>query len=132
MQRVSNHPVHMYGEDKKQSPSSLIPFCAFGKNMSAVGMKANSFDLPVCNSFHPKIFKEQICYEIDIEKIKYKYDVEQDLKEGLVLFLDYNEDRQLILDDRIVAVVHETFADKVDASMDDEKAFIHLDTIGDY
>ena len=128
MQRVSNHPVHMHDKDMKQSPSSFIPFCAYGKNMSAMGMKNNQFELPVCNSFKPKILNEQLCYETSIERLN-KYDVRENLKEGLVFFLDYNEDRQIKLDDHFGAVLHDTFVDKVDESKDYEKAFIHLHTI---
>ena len=35
---VINHPVHMYDEEKKQSPSALIPFCAFGNIMHSQPM----------------------------------------------------------------------------------------------
>ena len=33
---IVNHPVHIVTKDNQISPSSLIPFCEFGGNMSAM------------------------------------------------------------------------------------------------
>ena len=87
------------------------------------------FELPICNSFRPSVRSDQLCYEIDLEKYKSKTNVERDLKSGLVLSLDYNEDREVLLD-RSFDVLQEDFVGKVDGSQDDEKASIYLDTIG--
>ena len=53
-----------------------------------------------------------------------------DLKSGLVFFMDYNEDRQVTLEEN-EEFDDELFVDKVDASLDDAKASIYLNTIGD-
>ena len=130
IQTVSNHPVHIYNEDGKLSPSAFIPFCAFGLNMSAIGVMMEDFELPICNSFRPSVRSDQLCYEIDLEKYKSKTSVERDLKSGLVLSLDYNEDREVLLDRNFDVLQKEDFVGKVDGSQDDEKASIYLDTIG--
>ena len=125
---VTNHPVHIIDRNNNHSPSSLIPFCAFGDDMEAMGTKIEGFDLPVCNSFLEKVRNDQLCYEIDLNNyIKDEHDIENKLKEGLVLILDLNEDRQLkefwpINND------NESEAETV-ASLKDEAFEIHLDTI---
>ena len=73
---------------------------------------------------------DQLCYEIDLEKYKSKDNLKKDLKSGLVFFMDYNEDRQVTLEEK-EEFDDELFVDKVDASLDDAKASIYLNTIGD-
>ena len=125
--------VKVLNQDNQMSPSAFIPFCDFGGDMSAVGVKIPQFDVPVCNSFQAIILNDQLCYEVDLDKYKNKYNIRKDLKEGLVFFLDYNEDRQISfeIDNRFESTLHETFVDKVDKSKDDDKAFIHINTIGE-
>ena len=51
---------------------------------------------PVCNSFKPILHYDQVCYELDLNKKFKKGDnLLMDLREGIVLTLDYNEDRQI-------------------------------------
>ena len=71
----------------------MIPFCEFGGNMSVMGVKIDQFDDPVCNSFRPKIVKDQLCYTVDPNEYKHKIDLQGDL--SLSLFIHYNEDRQM-------------------------------------
>ena len=92
----------------------------------------HQYELPVCNSFKSKILNDQLCYEVDLQKYKSKGNIKNDLKSGLVFFLDYNEDRQITSCDKFEADLHQNFVNKVDKSMDDEKAFIYLNTIGKY
>jgi len=49
------------------SPTALIPFCEFGEdgNFSRMGIEIDQFDVPVCNSFRPKIIEDQLCYEVN-------------------------------------------------------------------
>ena len=94
LHRVSNHPVHIVDEDGNLSPSSFIPFCEFGGNMSAMGVKVDQIDVPVCNSFKAKVLNDQLCYEVDPNLYIDRNDPKKDLKLGLVLALDFNEDRQ--------------------------------------
>ena len=98
MHRVSNHPVHILDENGNLSPSAFIPFCSFGGNMSAMGVKIDQFDVPVCNSFRAKILNDQLCYEVDPNLFIDKANVKENLKLGLDLVLDYNKDRQTRLD----------------------------------
>ena len=65
----TNHPVHIQDEDGKLSPTALIPFCEFGGNMSVMGVKIDQIDVPVCNSFRPKIKGDQLCYTVDPNKV---------------------------------------------------------------
>ena len=63
--------------------------------MSAMGVKIDQFDVPVCNSFRPKIIRDQLCYTVDPNEYKHKIDLEGDL--SLSLFIIYNEDREMYL-----------------------------------
>ena len=63
--KVTKHPVHIADEDGNLSPTALIPFCAFGGNFSAMGVKMEQFNVPVCNSFKAKIVEDQLCYTVD-------------------------------------------------------------------
>ena len=66
--------------------------------MSAMGVKIDQFDVPVCNSFKAKVLNNQLCYEVDLETLKDKVNIKEQLKGGLFLVLDYNEDRQILTD----------------------------------
>ena len=94
--KSSNHPVHILNREGKTSPSSLIPFCAFGNDMKRMGRGMNGFHDPVCDSFEEKIRKDQLCYEVDLEKYKDNDEdkIKKQLESGLVLILDYNLERQ--------------------------------------
>ena len=61
--------------------------------MSIMGVKIDQFDVPVCNSFRPKIIKDQLCYTVDPNEYKNKIDLKGDL--SLSLFINYNEDREI-------------------------------------
>ena len=65
----TNHPVHIQDQDGKLSPTALVPFCEFGGNMSVMGVKIDQIDVPVCNSFRPKIKGNQLCYTVDPNKV---------------------------------------------------------------
>ena len=95
LSKVSNHPVHMKDRNGSLSPSAFIPFCSFGGDFNAMGTKHSNFKLPVCTGFQETVRDEQICYEIDLEHYKNESDLVKQLQEGLVLYLDYNEDKQL-------------------------------------
>ena len=128
-----NHPVHIvHGDDVSMSPSAFIPFCEFGGDMSAMGVKIEQFDNPVCNSFKAKVLNDQLCYEVDLEKFKNPGKLHLQLKLGLVFFMDYNEDKQLVFENsnRTKAIMSRGQA--IDGSNEDENAFIYLNTIGKY
>ena len=94
LHQLSNHPVHIVNEWGELSPSAFIPFCEFGGNMSAMGVKIDLFDVPVCNSFKAKVLNDQLCYEVDPNNFIDKTNGLKYFKLGLVLVLDFNEDRQ--------------------------------------
>ena len=60
-----------------------------------MGVTIDQFDVPVCNSFQAKVVKDQLCYELDPNRYRFKNKVDNDM--FLTFFIDYNEDRQLIL-----------------------------------
>ena len=101
--------------------------------MSSMGMKINHFKVPVCNSFQAKIQNDQICYEVDLNKFSNKANIERELELGFNFLLDYNEDRQVVLDIESsvnVSTLHDSLARSIVESKKDQQAFIYLDTIG--
>ena len=61
--------------------------------MSVMGVKIDQFDVPVCNSFRPKIMMDQLCYTVDPNE--YKNMIDSNSEYSLSLFISYNEDRQI-------------------------------------
>ena len=121
--------MHIYDEEEKLSPSAFIPFCNFGGNMSATSRMEENFGLHVCEIFRAKILNDQLCYEVDLEELKSRDNFAKDLKLGLEFFMDYNEDRQVILEKNVeysLQNVGTTF----DQPADDKNAIIYLNTIG--
>ena len=57
-----------------------------------MGVKIDQIDVPVCNSFRPKIIRDQLCYTLDLNKIKQKINIKEILT--FSFFIDYNEDRE--------------------------------------
>ena len=102
LHRVTNHPVHIIDDKGALSPSSFIPFCSFGEDMDVMGTKHKEFEIPICNSFRAKIKSDQLCYELDLQKLKNDTLIKEQLQFGLFLVLDYNEDRQLIMKNKIL------------------------------
>ena len=104
--------------------------------MSAMGVKIDQFDSPVCNSFLPRILNNQLCYEVDLDKIvKEKIiDVEKGLKAGFRFMLDYNEDRQVgTIDEKLLAKEDAEWFNNFNPNAEidkDQHAHIYLDTIG--
>ena len=97
--------------------------------MSAMGVKIDQFDVPVCNSFQAKMLQDQICYEVDPNQFK-THKIEHDLELGLAFFMDYNEDRQVSLYESSNSANNGSLGSKFDGFNDDENAFIYLNTIG--
>ena len=50
------HPVHITTD----APSSFIPFCSLGGNMTAVGKIFPNFPVPVCSRFEPFLLNDQV------------------------------------------------------------------------
>ena len=101
--------------------------------MSSMGVKIDKFDIPVCNSFQAKIFNDQLCYELDLNNFTNKHNVQEELKSGFNFIMDYNEDRQVIVDKTSDGKKKKSglAVGIVDFYHDNEQnAFIILDTIG--
>ena len=125
LRTVANHPVHIVDEKGGLSPSAFIPFCSFGGDMKSLGTNHEDFPIPVCDKFRAKVKNNQVCYELDLEQLKNEENIEDQLKTGLVLILDYNEDRQLKKTNELYSKVTENLF-----IQDDEiVAKIYLDTI---
>ena len=91
-----NHPVHILDSFDNFTPSSFIPFCSFGGNMSVVGKKIDQFPVPVCNKFVKTTLNGQVCYSIDVNDLKEKNEFNKKAHyNGLNLFLDCNIERQI-------------------------------------
>ena len=95
LKTVINHPVHIVDNKGNLSPSAFIPFCSFGDDFESMSTTIENFSLPVCNSFEAVIHKDQLCYQVDLEKFRKKKNFKEQLVNGLVLILDYNEDRNM-------------------------------------
>ena len=128
---VSNHPVHFLTEGKK-FPSAFIPFCDFGGNPNSVGAKIEEFDVPICNSFQSIVLNDQLCYEVDLNKFSNKDNIKQELTNGFVFTMDYNEDRQITFDQKMQNEEEISLLRKVTYSEANQHASIYLNTIGLY
>ena len=58
-----------------------------------MGIKIDQFDVPVCNSFKPRLVHDQKCYTVNPNEFKEYINLEEDL--SLSLFINYNEDREM-------------------------------------
>ena len=92
LQRMTNHPVHLIDDDGNFNPTALVPFCSISNNFSVMGVTIDQIDVPVCSSFRPKIVKDQLCYTVDLDKIKQKNKFIEKL--FFTFYIDYNEDRE--------------------------------------
>ena len=92
----NNHPVHIVDGMGNFSPSAFIPFCSFGNDNDLMSIKIENFSLPVCNSFKAVVHKDQLCYQVELERFRKKENLKEQLLNGLVLILDYNEDRNFL------------------------------------
>ena len=96
--------------------------------MSAVGIKIDHFDVPVCKSFEARILNDQLCYEVDLNK--FSVNIERELKTGFTFVMDYNVDRQISFEEMIPTKNHFSLGNIVAESDNVYHAFIYLDTIG--
>ena len=61
-----------------------------------MSIKIENISLPVCNIFKAVLHKDQLCYQVDLEELKNKDNLKEQLIDGLVLILDNNEDRNML------------------------------------
>ena len=95
-----------------------------------MGIKIEQFDNPVCNSFKARVLNDQLCYEVDQNTYSDKSNIVNELELGFHFLMDYNEDRQKLLDKNI-SKKELDLAKSVSASDQNKHAFIYLDTIGE-
>ena len=98
--------------------------------MSSMGIKIDQFDVPVCNSFQAKMLNDQLCYEVDLNRFRTN-NITRDLELGLVFFMDYNEDRQVVFEKQTAIQENNIYGQFVQ-SKHEEEVLIHMDTIGKY
>ena len=86
---MSLHPVHLTPDDKGAlPPSALVPFCSYQEESNILGERRPEQDnLTLCNKFEPTAFDGQLCYSLDIAKIK-KKPTKSGKSNGLFLLLD--------------------------------------------
>ena len=97
--------------------------------MSSLGIKIKKFNVPVCNSFVPQIFHDQICYQIDLEDYRDNLNIETQLRKGLVFIMDYNEDRQ-VFDYHEETLLLSGLFDRIDETIVDSDSVMFLSTLG--
>ena len=114
-------------------PSAFIPYCEIGGDLSSVSTNISFFKhFPVCNIFKPKIHKNQVCYEVDINL--YGHPIRRD-KRGLIFLMDYNVDRQLLNIQSGVSKLLDVKTNNLETIVDDSddlsnEASIIIPTIG--
>ena len=117
--------------DNKISPSSFIPFCEFGGDMSVVGVKLDQFDDPVCNSFQATVVNDQLCYEVNLNRFSKKNNIAKELELGFYFLMDYNEDRQVTIQSSLAEEAKRSgMGANLLESDKKQQAFIYLNTIG--
>ena len=132
MHKLSNHPVHIFDNQENLSPSAFIPFCGYGGDMEAMGVKIDQFDVPVCNSFQAKILNNQLCYEVDLYKIFTKDIIKKGVKIGLIILIDHNEDRQVYIEHKEPERKPKNFLTDLVTISDEPTSMIYVNTIGKY
>ena len=125
-----SHPVHIFVKGNKLSPSAFIPFCEFGGNMSAMGAKIPQFEVPVCNSFEPKILNDQLCYEVDLKKFSDRNNKIRYLESGFAFIMDFNEDRQSRFVNEFKRKTEIGLVNWISESNHEQSAFIYMNTVG--
>ena len=94
--------------------------------MDNLGQKIDDFEVPVCNVFAAKNWNDRICFELDLNKLKVEDDTYQ-LKDGILLILDFNEERQFAKEgnsEKVQKVRNYFYVDE------DTSVQVHLDSIG--
>ena len=101
--------------------------------MSAMGVKIEQFDVPVCNSFKPKVLRDQLCYEVDPNKYINPEFKGETLKSGLTFLIDHNEDVQISLSEDShtqTSGQNKSLVRSFSESVNDEQSQIYLGSIG--
>ena len=102
--------------------------------MSQMGTKIDQFTVPVCSSFQAKIHKDQICYEVDLQRFSNPKNIERELELGFAFIMDYNEDRQITFNSgyNLKNVEADGLVKEFVKDIEDESSLIYLNTIGEH
>ena len=104
--------------------------------MSAVGVRIDKFDQPVCNAFETRILNDQVCYEVNLDKFSNKDSPDKQLKLGFAFVIDYNEDRQVTFNENPNLNITEGNGDRLIMnkvkSEQTGTAMIYINTIGKF
>ena len=117
--------MHIVDKNGLLSPSAFIPFCSFGE--AQLGVKIDQFDYQVCDIFTPVVFNDHLCYEANLDKLRDDQKFLTQMKMGLILIIDFNEEKQF------ETFVGESKRNENETKLkfsDDSAASIHMDTIG--
>ena len=103
--------------------------------MSALGTRIDMINLPVCTSFQEQVFNDQLCYQIDVNKlIKLNVAAEDWSKLGLTFAIDINEERQVqVLSTELIGgSFDENIFDAAIMRMEEhQKALIYIGSLGE-
>ena len=127
-----SHPAHILDRRGDLSPSALIPFCSFGGDLALVGRKVAAFQNPVCTAFREKVVNDQLCYGIDVNRLRGDVDWEEALHSGLSLVLDTNDEydvRRLLTEERHTQNPTRDILNSYDNIQLRDKFTIYLNTI---
>ena len=96
-----------------------------------MAIKADHFNVPVCNSFKAKVLNDQLCYEVDLNEFSNKSNLNRELKSGFNFIMDYNEDRQVTFNHNFSRGGDMSLTGNVVESDQDQQAVIYLNTVGE-
>ena len=92
---LSVYPVHLTSDKEGNlPPSALVPFCSFQMDYNLLGEKIHELNMTICNKFEPVILEGQLCYSLDLAKVR-KKSTEAGKPNGLFLLLDPNSIDQM-------------------------------------
>ena len=95
-----------------------------------MGEQIKGLKYPVCNSFKPKVLKDQLCYQVDVNDIKRILVDETDIQHEVIFLLDYNEEKMLIAQKDLEIEVPTTLHEMQDNDDNELGAIIYIETLG--
>ena len=101
--------------------------------MSVTGTSIPQFDVPVCNIFQSHVLHGRLCYQVDVNKVRDKIDIQRAMKTGLIFALDYNPERMFSrsnvdISPGLTQNLYEL--QNTDFLHHHEEATVHVDTLG--
>ena len=126
-----NHPVHIQDNNLNLSPSAFIPFCSFEGSPDLLGKELWKFSIPVCTSFENRILDEQLCYQIDVNRVINETTASGLQKGGLSLLVDANAEYDLtsLWSKTIEEEIFDDFTEEFFKAEESEMIMIHIETI---